>query len=68
MTRNMKGESNGSGSVLKDETKHEDPPRRDCKLPSRSSFLSIENAKLAPPPSAVSSYAARNLQSRNFNR
>jgi hypothetical protein len=49
MTRNMKGESNGSGSVLEDETKHEDPPRRDCKLPSRNSFLSIENAKLAPP-------------------
>jgi hypothetical protein len=46
---NMKGESNGSGSVLEDETKHEDPPRRDCKLPSRSSFLSIENAELAPP-------------------
>jgi len=45
----MKGESNGSGSVLEDETKHEDPPRRDCKLPSRSSFLSIENAELAPP-------------------
>ena len=45
----MKGESNGSGSVFKDETKHEDPPRRDCKLPSRSSFLNIENAELAPP-------------------
>lgn len=45
----MKGESNGSGSVLEEDTKHDDPLIRDCKLPSRSSFLNIENAELAPP-------------------
>lgn len=42
-------ESNGSGSMLEEETKHEDPPRSDCKLPSRSSFLNSENAELDPP-------------------
>ena len=46
---NINDDSNGSGSVLlEEERRYEDPPRRDCKFPSRSSFLNMENVELDP--------------------
>lgn len=36
---NIKDDSNGSESILVEEVKLEDPPRRDCKFASRSSFF-----------------------------
>ena len=36
---NIKDDSNGSESKLVEEVKREDPPRRDCKFASRSSFF-----------------------------
>lgn len=45
---NINDDNNGSGSVLEEETK-QDPPRRDCRFPSRSSFLNREKVELGPP-------------------
>ena len=36
---NIKDDSNGSESKLVEEVKRVDPPRRDCKFASRSSFF-----------------------------
>jgi|APAra0007618257_1042622.scaffolds.fasta_scaffold06672_4 hypothetical protein len=36
---NIKDDSNGSESILVEEVKLEDPPRRDCRFASRSSFF-----------------------------
>lgn len=52
---NMNEESHGSGSVLDEDTKHEEgeeePPRKDCKFPSFNSFLKADNeVELDPPP------------------
>ena len=38
---NIKDDSNGSESILVEEAKLEEPPRSDCKLASRSSFLRV---------------------------
>lgn len=46
---NINDDNNGSASVLGEETKHEEPPRRDCRFPSRNSFLSKENVEFGPP-------------------
>lgn len=43
----IKEDNKGSGSVF-EENGNEDPPRRACRLPSRSSFLNIENVELVP--------------------
>lgn len=42
-------DNNGSASVLAEDTKHEDPWRRECKFPSRNSFLKKESVELDPP-------------------
>ena len=34
-----------SGSALDEDTIHEDPPKRDCKFPSRSSFLNKDSVE-----------------------
>ena len=39
----------GSVSGLDDESMKEDPPKRDCRFPSRSSFLSILNIEFGMP-------------------
>lgn len=42
-------DNNESASVLVDETKFEEPPRSDCRFPSRNSLLNIESVELDPP-------------------
>lgn len=39
----------GSGSVWEEGNKNEDPPRWDCRVPSLSSLLKLENEKLEDP-------------------
>lgn len=46
---NINDDNNGSGSALQGATKHEDPPRRDCKVPSLNSLLNKENVELDVP-------------------
>nr|AFK43424.1 unknown [Lotus japonicus] len=41
-------DKSGSGSEL-EEAMYEDPPRRDCRAPSRNSFLNIDNVEPGPP-------------------
>lgn len=38
-------DNNGSGAALDEESIQEDPPKRDCKLPSRSSFLNKDRVE-----------------------
>ncbi|RDY11226.1 hypothetical protein CR513_04141, partial [Mucuna pruriens] len=45
---NINEDNRGSGSEL-EEAEYEEPPRRDCKAPSRNSFLNIENVEPKPP-------------------
>lgn len=44
----MNEDNKGSGSVVEEETKREDPPRMDCRFPSLSSLLKIERAEVPP--------------------
>lgn len=41
----MKDDNNGSGATLDEETIQEEPPKRDCKFPSRSSFLNKDSVE-----------------------
>lgn len=46
----MKEDNNGSGSVLTDDgTENDEPPKRECRFPSRNSFFNIERVELDPP-------------------
>lgn len=42
-------DNNGSGAALVEEAIREDPPKRDCKFPSLSSFLNKERVEWDPP-------------------
>lgn len=41
----MNDDSSGSGAALDEDTIHGDPPKRDCKFPSLSSFLNKESVE-----------------------
>lgn len=41
----MNEDNNGSGAALDEETIQDEPPRRDCRFPSRSSFLNKERVE-----------------------
>lgn len=45
---NIKDDNRGSGSEL-EEARNEEPPRSDCKAPSRNSLLNIESVEQEPP-------------------
>lgn len=42
-------DNNGSGATLVEETTYEDPPKRDCRFPSRSSLLNKVSVECDPP-------------------
>lgn len=46
---NINDDNNGSGAALVEVTIQEDPPKRDCRFPSRSSLLNKESVERDPP-------------------
>lgn len=41
----IKDDNNGSAATLEEETIQEEPPKSDCKFPSRSSFLNKDSVE-----------------------
>lgn len=46
---NINDDNNGSGAAFVEVAIQEDPPKRDCRFPSRSSLLNKESVERDPP-------------------